>query len=323
LQSSTRSSKQYSASARLLGDGHQVEGRFDDGAEGPLGPDDQFREVQHAVAVVVLVDHLLEVVAGDAAVEVGVAVGNLLGVVLDEPADGPVDVGLAVVASDDGVPLGGVEDDLAGVQQRPVREHEFQFVDVGVRDAVPDGVCARGVVPDAATDGRPVGRRGVGRELQAVLGEDGVEVVLDDARLDGHALPLRVDVEHVVHVLAQVEHHAPGADCLPRERGPRAPREHRHVVVGRDADCRPYVVDVLGEDDPGRPGAVDAAVGRVQHLRVLVELYVAIDGVAQVRREVGGGRRIRVVVAASALGGVERAAVGGVVYRHTGQTVSR
>ena len=171
------------------------------------------------------------------------------------------------------------------MDQRTVGEHDVEFLGVGVGDAVPNRVCARGVVADAAADRGTVRGGGVGGEFESVRGERCVEVVLHDAGLDAGLPALGVDGEDIVQLLREVEHDTARPDRLSRQRRPGPTRKNRDVVLGGDADRRPDVVDVARDDDTGRTSLVDAAVRRVEQLAVLVESDVAVDVLAEVGGE--------------------------------------
>ena len=86
--------------------------------------------------------------------------------------------------------------------------------------AVDDRVGAGRVVGDHAADRRPVGRRDVRGELQAVRPHLQVEVVEHAAGLDAAQTLGRVDFQHVVEVLGAVEDdpgpmHCPACDVPP------------------------------------------------------------------------------------------------------------
>jgi len=253
----------------------------------------------------------VEVVARHRPLEVGVSLRDFVLVVLHDSPDRPVEVGLQVVLGDDPIPLLAVEHDLTGPDGGPVGEHRLDLLDVGVRDAVPDRVRSRGVVADAAADGRAIGRGGVGRELQVPLREVGVEVVLDHAGLDRRTSGVEIHIHDGVHVAREVEDDAARTDGLSRQRGARTTRKNRRVVVGRDFHRGLHVVGVSGEDDARRSRPVDASVGRVQDLRVLVEADLPVAGHSEVGRELGvlrvvGGVEVERIPVGLESGGVSR-----------------
>ena len=290
---------------RLLGNRHERHGGLDDDAEGSLRADEQFGEVDDRLAVVGFGDGLVEVVARHRPLEARVLPLDFLLVVLDEAENGPVEVGLAVVLADDAVPLVAPDDHVAGVDDRPVREDDPQLLGVSVSDAVADRVRARGVVADAAAHGRSVRGGGVRRELQAVVREAVVEVVLHHAGLDPRPPRVGVHADDFVHVLRAVDDDTAGADGLSRQRRPRPAREHGHVVFGRRPHRGAHVVFVAGDDHARRARPVNRAVGRVQHLRVLVESHLAGDDVPEVGGEVGVFGHVRHVVVARLLKSLE------------------
>ncbi|CDK40584.1 hypothetical protein BN903_34 [Halorubrum sp. AJ67] len=247
----------------------------------------------------------MEVVPGDGALEVRILLVDLRSVVLDERPRRLVEGRLQVVARDDRLVLRGVEDDLAGLDQRAVREHDRQLLRVRVRDPVPHRVRPGGVVADSADDGRPRGGGRVGRELQPVLGEAVVEVVLNDAGLDHCPPVVGADLQNLVHVRGEVQHHAARPDGLSAQRGAGPPRDDRDTVVGGDFHRGLNVRDRARDHDPGRSRLIDAPVRRVQHLRVLVELDLSRDPLAEVRCQVPISGHVRPVVTERGRGRVQ------------------
>jgi len=88
---------------------------------------------------------------------------------------------------------------------------------------------AAGVVADHAAEGAVVVRRRFGAELQTVLGELRVEHVQDDARLHPAGPRCRVDREHPIAVLGEVDDHC-GVGALPCQTGATAAGQHRGIV---------------------------------------------------------------------------------------------
>jgi hypothetical protein len=121
-------------------------------------------------------------------------------------------------------------------------------------------------------------------------------VILDDARLDPSPPVLGSQLQDFVQVHRRVEDHTARADGLAPERGPCTARDDRDIVLGGDPDCGLDVLDVPREDGARGPGLVDAPVCRVQHLAVLVEAHLALDG----RPEVLGKVEVRLDVLVAA-----------------------
>ena len=108
------------------------------------------------------------------------------------PAVGEVLARLVEVLSGEGSGLaGGVED--------------VEAVEVAAGVAVFEGVGAGGVVGDHAADGGAVAAGGVGAYLFAVGGELAVELIEDDAGLDGDLVGVEVEVQQTVEVSAEVD----------------------------------------------------------------------------------------------------------------------
>ena len=271
----------------LLGRRDQRDGGLDDRSQGTFAADEELREIDDLLAGVVLVDDLMQIIARDRPLETGVLLIDLVLILLDEPAGRAVDPGFEIAFPDDLLVFGRVEFDLPSVDQRAVREHDPQFLGVGVGDAITHRVRAGAIVPDTAADRRAIRGGRVGRELQSVFLEGAVEVVLNDARLDGCPFCPRIDPEDRVHIPGRIEDDTARTDGLAAERGAGAPRHDRHLVVGSDLDRRADVGGVLGADHAGRAGLINAAVGGIEHLCVLVEAHLARDRLAQVGSERG------------------------------------
>ena len=105
-----------------------------------------------------------------------------------EPTTTPVQVVAGQVARGAAEP-----DDLA------VREHDLEAEDVVRRDAVGEAVGPAGVLGDVAADRAGALAGGVGRVVEAVLGDRLAEVQVDDAGLDQRRPVLDVDLEDALH----------------------------------------------------------------------------------------------------------------------------
>jgi hypothetical protein len=65
----------------------------------------------------------------------------------------------------------------------------------------------------------------------------GVQPVAHHARLDASPTLIGIDLQHLVHVLGRIDHHA-RAERLPRKRGAAAARRDRHAETSGDFDGR-------------------------------------------------------------------------------------
>jgi hypothetical protein len=73
-------------------------------------------------------------------------------------------------------------------------------------------------------------------------------VVQHDAGLD-RRVALRRRLEHVAHVLGEVDHQA-GADGLAALAGAAAARHDRHLQVAADVERQPHVLAARGTNTP-------------------------------------------------------------------------
>ena len=94
-------------------------------------------------------------------------------------------------------------------------------------DAVLEGVRAAGVAGDVAADLRDLCRARVGREAQAALAREPLDVAGGDARLDVHAPEQRIELAHLVQALET--DHDPALD---RDRAPASPVPPPRAVSG-------------------------------------------------------------------------------------------
>ncbi len=149
-------------------------------------------------------------------------------------------------------------------QLAPAVDH-LQLQDVVPGHAVLHTAHAAGVGGDVPADRRPRGAGRVRRVPQALLGADGPQVVVDDARLH-HGVPLvGVDAQHLVHVLEGEDHRAVHGVGAAGQAGARAPGDHRHLVLEAEPH---HVADLLG--GPGTHHGERHAVRRPLGLVVLV-----------------------------------------------------
>ena len=158
----------------------------------------------------------VDVVAADAAHELGKAPGGLAGLALsqgEERLDQPWLVRRRG--------LTGLRAQLAEAQSAAVGQQRLDAPHVVAHGPVADRACAAGIVARHAAQRRPAAGRGVHREEQAVRTQEGVEPVQHQARLHGDPAGLRVEVEDGVQVLADIDDQGP-ADGLSALRGAAA-----------------------------------------------------------------------------------------------------
>ena len=136
---------------------HQLELRLCDRHKSALGADDEPRHVEAHSA-----HELIQIVAGDPPLDLGVAGDDLVPVglpYLEQPA---VDVPLETVRPHHRLDLRAVE--RSEPRGAAVGQHHVQLVDVIDSLAPHDRVSAAGVVAQCAADVPPVGSGRVGRE---------------------------------------------------------------------------------------------------------------------------------------------------------------
>ncbi|GAD53095.1 hypothetical protein MBEHAL_1855 [Halarchaeum acidiphilum MH1-52-1] len=304
-----------------LRDGFERDGGFGDDRERPLAPREQAREVHRRVvrqvrqglrlidalargvvarafrgpsALVRLLDEHVEVVPGDVALQIGIAVLDLAAFLLHDVEYRRVDAFLDVALGVRGL-AEVAHRHLAEARDAPVREDGLHLLDVGVRLAVLQRVRPRRVVADGAADDAPVARGGVGRELQVVDGESLVQPRERDAGLDADRPRLRVGVRRAVHVAGEIEDDGL-VDRLAGEARSAAPGEHGNVLRRAVLDDRRDVRGVGGEDDADRRHLVGARVRRVQFAGVGVESDLAVHAGVERLEEVGALDAVALIV---------------------------
>ncbi len=263
--------------------GHEVEFGAQDGHQGALAADERLGDVE-----AVLGQQGVEVVAGDAAGDLGVAAADVGEVLGGDVVEAGVDLREPATAGDDAGALvgrGGADPGALSV----VGE-DLQAPDVVDGLAVGLGGGAAGVVADHAAERAVAVGGGFGAELELVAGEVPVEFVQDDAGLHHAGAPLRVDGEHTGAVLAPVDHHG-GVGGLSGQARAAAPGEdggveacaHRHRPGAR--------LDGPGHDDAQWDLPVVRTVRGVGAAAARVEADFAVHLGAQGRLQAGPVRR--------------------------------
>ncbi len=255
--------------AAMLRTGDQADRRVQHVRARALRADERPRDVEP-----VLGEELIEVVAGDAAGDVGIFGADPVGDAVSELFELIVDLALAAPGGDDPFELlvGGRADGHAGavVQDHVELEHVVACL------AGHQRVRAARVVAEHAAERAVLVRRRV-RAIGEVVFLGGVaELVADDPRLDDRPPVVRIELDDLVVVLRIVEHdrHVRG---LPARSGAAAAREHRRVVLAADRDGRDHVLRALGDHDADRDGAVDREVVGVHRACARVEADLAVD----------------------------------------------
>ena len=266
------------------GPGREGESDLAHHGERRLRPHDGAREVRTTFA-----QELVEVVARDATIEVGVSRREQRRVLATQALDlahDPAAVGVGARGRRDLLVAREAQvEDLAPVG------HHAQSLDVVDGLAVVQRVGAAGIVADHAAEGAPGVRGGVGTKGESDRARGGVEVVEHHTGLDPRA-PLRgVDLEDRVHVPTGVEHDRDVAG-LTGQTGPRTATQDRGVVAARDLEGRDDVGLVARVHHAEWHLAVVGGVGRVERSRRGVEEHFAAHG----GREFGGEREALVLV---------------------------
>ena len=173
------------------------------------------------------------------------------------------------------------EGGLAAVGEKSADAHEM------VPGRAPgDGVRATGVVPHHAADHRPVGRRGLGREEQAVRREEPVQVVADHARLHADFGGRGVERHDPVEVPPGVDDD-PAPHHLPGERRARGAGHERHAVGRGEADKLANIGLGPRQRHRQRPLLILRGVGRVDRPGDVVGADFALEPTGQLGQRRG------------------------------------
>jgi hypothetical protein len=108
--------------------------------------------------------------------------------------------------------------------------------------------------------------------------------VQDHARLDAGDLSLRIDLQHPVLVLGEIEDHA-GVAALAREARPAASRQHWRTEFPADLEGGGDVLRVPRDDDADRHLPVVRRVRGIEAAAAVVEADLASDRGIEGRRE--------------------------------------
>ncbi len=163
-------------------------------------------------------------------------------------------------------------------QGRVDRQHVLQH------DAVADRPRAAGIVGGHAADRGAVGRADVDREGPARCFQMLVEMIEHDAGLHPGGAVLGIQLQHVAHVFAGVEHQR-FADRLATLGRAGAARQNRYAFAARDLDRGAYVVAVARNDHADRFDLIDRRVGRIAAAVERAEADFAAQGTTQARGE--------------------------------------
>jgi hypothetical protein len=95
-----------------------------------------------------------------------------------------------------------------------------------------------------------------------VLRECSSQIIEHEAGLDAHAAPRGIDLEHAMHVLAEVDHDR-AVDALAGERRAAAAPQDRHTMRAADFERGAHIVDVAWDDHAHRDLSIVRRVVRV------------------------------------------------------------
>ena len=272
--------------AASLGQLGEPDRRLCDDGERALGADDELGEVGG-----IGVEQRFDVVAGDAAGDVGEALGDFAAVLVGDGAEFGEQAAFGPSGVEQAAQLGAF---AAGeLEAGAVGEHDRDGVDHVDGLAVEAGMGAAGVVADAAADGGAVGGGGIDRVVQPVLAGGLVEFAEHEAGLDAGRAGVGVDLGDAVHPAGEVEHDGV-VHALAGEAGAGAAGEDGDAAGAGHVDGGRNIGGAAGEDDRDRFHLVEGRIGGEEQARGSVDQDVGgvLDGVAEIvgeRAQSGGG----------------------------------
>jgi hypothetical protein len=258
--------------------GDRVQLQLDPGGErqGALGAHQEMGQVRQALAR----HQGIDVVAAHPAHEIGEAPVDLPGLALAQGQQ----VGHQVPLGRGPVAVGEIRRYFAETHSLAVGQHPVDGAHVVAHGAVADRAGAAGVVAGHAADGGPAAGGDVDREPQPVGPEKAVQLVQHHARLDRDPLGFRLEVEHFVQVLGDVDHQG-RAHGLAALGGAGTPGQDRNARLGRDSHGTQRVLGAGRHHHPDRLDLVDRGVGAVAAPAEAVEQHLALQLVPQPRRQ--------------------------------------
>ncbi len=267
------SSKPRTTRRRCCGLDLKLAGGFEDGDASAFGSDEGTGNVK-----AVFGQKFVEVVAGDAARDVGKARLHEGRVRVAQALQAGVDLAFASAAGDDRRKFlfGGSADR----HSRAVVEEDVERLDVVDGLAAHQRVDSARVVSDHAAHGAAAVGCGIGGKGEVVYFRGVSQCVEDDPGLHAGEAGVGVEIEDGVHVLREVNDHRHVA-TLTRERCASAARKDGRSELTAGSDGGDHVFSIEGKDKSYRHLAVVRGVGGVEGARGFVEADLAANGFVQ------------------------------------------
>ena len=241
------------------GSGHQLQSRFSDRHERAFRAYDETRHVNG-----IRIEKLVEVIPGDPTLNPWVSLEDLIAATLPNSVETPVDVPLETGETTLGIE--GISGCPSQIRSLSVRKDDRQSERVVYGLAPYDGVRAAGVVPQGPTHVSPIAGARIGREHEAGILDLIVHLVEDDAGLSTHPLFLDVYLQHLSHVLGEIDDNGV-VDGLTGQASPSAARKNGDIVACCGSEYGDDILGRLWEYDGYRLDLVDARVGAVEQTR--------------------------------------------------------
>lgn len=203
---------------------------------------------------------VIQVVAGNAAGDIGILLAHQIAVLITNTPKAGVDVTAPVPRGND-----GIEVSLAGLpntQAESAIGKHFEFFDVLVSLARHHRMNAAGIVADHSAERAAAVARGIRAEGQVVFLGGGPKMVENDAGLHASDPALGVELEDVRHVLREVEDDGDVA-ALARERSTASAAEHGNSMLAARGDGGDNIIVVARKNYAYRYLAVIGAIAGI------------------------------------------------------------
>ena len=252
----------------------QAAGGFEDGDAGSFRTDQRAGNVE-----AILREQEVQVVAGNAARDVGIAAADKIAVGFGDGLQLRVDIASSSAGADDLVKFLGSGG--ADLHAQAVVGEDVERFDVVVSLPGHDRMNAAGVVADHASERAAVVRCRIRREGEVVLLGGVAEMVEDHAGLNAGKLAGGIDFEDLREVLGEVHHHG-GVAALAGERRASTAGKNGSTVFAAGGERRDDIVVAARDDDTDGDLAIAGAVGGVEGAAAGVEADFAGDARTQI-----------------------------------------
>ena len=221
---------------------------------------------------------IIQVIAGDAARDVGKFLADETGVLIGNICQTAVD--LATPSGFSADPSQIIGRSLPDFHAHAVVGDDFEFFDVVVGLSRHHRVDAAGIVSDHAPEGAAVVGCRVGCEGQMIFFGGVAEMIENDTGLDASDAAGGINLQDCCHVLGKIQHDGDVA-ALARQRCAAAPAKQGCAKFAADRNCGEHVICIVRKNNADRNLAIVRAIGRIKRAAAVVEADFAANARAQ------------------------------------------